>query len=1152
MPEETWEERSKYLHDKWWTAKELLPLDVGRFGIVKPQYNTEMVYDFEVQNNIYSISVFYRDEHKLVIYYYTNPNTHIDKEAVIKKAYQINGDTIKTYQNDLSGLINFYVEPLTPKIMRQLFERPNHYVIGFNSNYYDLPVASYILAYIYKHGGDLMPTPHEMREWNNLLIKTVDTVEGNLTYRKELWQRGYKPMNRMPLYQLSSIFDYAPRYIMQKRGFFQGLHGTVPYINQIYRRLQNTGLHLDMKLLNEKDKDDKASSGIYTSLKRIAAQLGFQIEEPDEVNLASNGNLTEEQCVNLLAYNASDVLVTTLIFKSKDISGDYQDVLSNREGLINRFDETNFKGHLNVDSTSAQAVELVIAPEEKDRLVDQDSIDFFYPIHGKKYEHVQKIISSYYDHKKVHYMPIQARKDLFKNWLEETGQNVPHDRIDFLKLFDDPNENSVRWKFEQWFKKRWDNSEQSKDEQGNYIADRDYLDYWLTIELQKEDGFGPVQDEKGNWHQLYRVKYGELEQDVLEHNRIKFKGLFPPEVYDLYSFYRGTYSIYEGKTLVKAARSVALERYVNHYTKIYGYKPLSSTDKEKGLKPKPQPPKNVMYNYRKDNSVKGVYIHVQVPNLPMSLSYSAGGVHGAVIKMKPYLRDKHAAEKFNNVLNKLKETYPDPADFMIDATSDNLKPSVKDLFNLDDNKFKSDLHLFARQKNKKWIYQSEQKMPDPNDKYMIPIDMRNAIHVDVDSLYPSAMINLHLFSRWVTDYHNPDEFSKTNMRGHWYDVYAKLRAERVHLKKTALSVPKEKWTDVQRHQWKIQLLDKLILNSASGIADGAWDTRVRANNRAASMRLMCQLALTYLIYSVAPKGFYSTSTNTDGVYLTSIHEGATEKDIDAEIEHWKERHHLGATPEIMWHFVSKDANNRFEQENAEVAGAPAGGTIGNAFGADAKKKMSQPFIIDAGIVNYFKTHDNICTTYDIPMDDLIAYLKKQQDVILNAKEYDLKVRKAMLSFCWPMQPKKGQNFIFHNGSGIVDTYQRMQHVNRLIMVNHGYNLVSYTIKPVSKAKKKEDREITKWCRENGIIEKTDIKSRAVRNKVSSVDPNWQMIRVNLDLKYYFKSPIWKDLDLQAYAELTQNKILGSKASPIWVERKFDQPAYQEKLNRLIK
>lgn len=1174
----TFAERTAYLQNEAWKSKPRLPFEGNTNNLTHLEgEDSEIIYDFESQSNIYSVAALYKDEGRLVIYYMVNEEDQdlVDEKAIIKKAHEINDLTIQAYPKILGNDIKLEIQKITPSMFRQIFENPKKYVIGFNSNHYDLPLASYILAYLYQNYPN-MPRPEGVRLMSNLLINPIKVMNqeaygmGIKTFLRSKGVNIYK--NSIPLYQIASIFDHKPYHY--DSNIKNTLFNTAPKIYEVFKRLNNTGLHLDMRLLNEKDKDGKNSVGSrYTSLKRIAAQLGFQIEEPESVDLSSEKPLDKDAITNLLAYNASDVLVTTLTFYDKT----YQDPLSTRENLINRFDKDRFKGQLNINSTSAKSVENVIAPTQNDKLVDQDTINFFYPIHGKKYDKLQKEIDKDYVNQYVPYVPLKDKKDKFQAWMMQTfpslftqetqdNQKAQQEFFNVKKQTNDAqlinqaliktnNEiNNVQARFQRKINTYWGQIQTKKkyydqfnqwyfDNFTNGHPDRDYLDEKWTKKLQTMKDYAPcdgfAHDGTPIKIQRFRVKYGEIQEDLLEHARLNFPK-FPKEVYNMYSYYRNAKS-----------REEATQAFVEHYIPKYGYEPLTSNDKKENKKPKPIAPPHIWYKFRKDNSVSGINAIVTVKDRPMCLSFSAGGVHGEVINDKMYQRDRKIINKFNDTLAKIKEMYPDATDFYTDALNYDMKLYFLKL-NKDKKQLIKDLTLFITKKSTgKYVYKKPKKRCNPKD-YVIPIDMHHAIHIDVDSLYPSMMINLHLFSKWTAEYNDPKDFNETNKTGHWSDIYAKLRAERVKLKKAAASVPKEDWRPKQYHQWAIQLINKLLLNSASGIADGKWDTKVRVNNKAASMRFMGQFALTYLVYSVEPKGFYSTSTNTDGVYLTNDDKTKTEKDIAKEIEHWKVRHHLGATPEIMEHFISKDANNRFEQENLEEPGAPAGGTIGNAFGASAKAKMSQPFVIDAGIVAYFKTHKNICKTKpeDIDINSILDYLKRQQEIIINAKEYNDTVRKAMLSFCWPIQPQKSQHFVLKTQNSILSSYLPMQHVNRLILVKKGYKLQGFELKKRGKEASKNDA-LTNWCINNGLIDENDLTINAYNIKISNFNPNWNVLRVNLDLKAYFKSPIWANLDLEAYAKFTKSRITGTPKHEIWIEPEFDELGIAQKVKNLI-
>lgn len=1154
----TFAERIKYLSNDDWKQKKLLPLS-DRYLLKQQIPDTEIIYDFEAQENIYSISALYVQLHKLIIWYHTNSPGIVDEEKVLQKAYEINALTIAKYEKQLQGKVEIEVRALTFSNLQLIFEHPKRYVVGFNSSHYDLPLASYILAYGYNHDGQL-PLPAKVRTFSNLLIHPQQTINNNYdVFGRALKPLGIKLSQQMSLWQLAKFYDNVP-YHQRQTCVFQG---EAPMLNEVYRRLMNTGLHLDMRKLNE-SKD--------TSLKRIAAQFGYQIEEPESVDLSSNDDLKPEQMVNLLAYNASDVLVTMLIYQDSS----YQDPEMTREDLLATFDADLFHGRLTINSTSAQFVELIIAPDKP--LEDQTEIDLFYPVHGKKYQPYQDKISQDYD---KHFVPEDFRQhDHFVFWLESNHPDLfrkiaaeyrerisilqsgypqynVHNSPDYVQyqagLRDTnsqmkPKLNALVDQIEHNYQIvnqycKFLANDQAKSNmplpaqlgQWPVAPDRDSLDLKWTLALQHLDQFKPVLGPDNKMHQYSRVKYGEIQVDLLELMRLSFKK-FPKEVYELYSYFRNAQSIYEydhgkikrdyqgRKVILKTARQVGLEKFVNHYLLLLG----------KGKDGKAIPPRNVFYEYHKDKSVASVKVIVQVPGQPMVLSYSVGGVHGEVMNDKAFLRDQTITDRYNANLKAIQEQYPDPMDFYQDAIENHqLKGNLAEHLNVD--KFnKTNIKLFITKTSKTAKYKAFKKQTNPKD-YVIPIDMHNAVHVDVDSLYPSLMINLHMFSTWQADYNDPDKFIDTNKTGHWYDIYAKLRLQRIQKKKFALATPKEKWTYVQEHAWSIQLKNKLVLNSASGIADGGRPTNVRMNNKAASMRIMGQLALTYLVFRVEPKGVYSTSTNTDGVYLTSKDPNFTEKEIDQEISEWKTTFNLGATPEIMSHFVSKDSNNRFEQGSPEERGDAAGGTVGNFTGPSSTKKMALPYIVDAGIINYFKTHDNVCKTYDIPMDDLIAFLKEKQNIILNATEYTPEVREAMLSFCWPIQPVKQQNFCLANKENEPTEFLRMQHINRLLLTKHGYYIKGFSlVTPVKSTI--IDQNLTNWCLKQGMLDNSTKVAKAI--KVKNYEPDWHVVRVNLDLSAYYQNPVWADLDLDNYASLTRDKILGSDSTIIWVEPKF--------------
>ena len=70
MAETDFKERVAYLQDEFWKSKKLLPFEGNNRFHPLGMPDTEVIYDFEIQNNIYSITAFFEQEHKLVIYYH--------------------------------------------------------------------------------------------------------------------------------------------------------------------------------------------------------------------------------------------------------------------------------------------------------------------------------------------------------------------------------------------------------------------------------------------------------------------------------------------------------------------------------------------------------------------------------------------------------------------------------------------------------------------------------------------------------------------------------------------------------------------------------------------------------------------------------------------------------------------------------------------------------------------------------------------------------------------------------------------------------------------------------------------------------------------------------------------------------------------------
>lgn len=986
----------KFLNDNNYQNKPLLPMN----GLpILPNVPGKVFYDYEAQNNIYSLTAYSEDSNTILVLWHTDQEINQDK--LLDQIHYVNDLTLKTYFSAKSKP-NIIVRPMTANDIRSIFERPDDFVIGFNSDHYDTYITAMLLQSIYDNVynqdiKDPLPSPTTVRKLSNWIIDPDKVV---------LQDHNLKDFKNQPMYKVMKNKDWNKCF---------GLIG-----NSIgwdtYPRLINSGLQLDMRLLNEKDKDT-------ASLKTLAGQLGYQVEEPTGIDLSSDADLTPDQMITLLAYNVSDVLVTKLIFEDKA----YKEKLKTRIQLLDRFDESNFHGYLGVNTTSAKFVEKVIAPDEK--LQDDDQISFFYPVHGETVVDGQS------------YSIDDRQKEINQKYVNKTL--TP--------------------------------------------AQRDQLDKQMTNWLRNQPGFGDTVNADGETIPRFRVKNGEIQEDLLELMRLRFDK-FPKEVYDYYKLYRNAPS----------RENVVANYYAEHGESLPKYWHYMRTNKK--------------------TAPKGISVVLKVEGQPMVLTFSVGGVHGEVIDAEAYEKAVRDEKRINGLLDKYDGADP--------KTVWDEDESAREVITKTTKHFKRRV-----------------KVPNPKD-YVVPVDLTDVIHVDVDSLYPSLMINLHMFAKWTDDYHG-ETFGQNGYQGHFKDVYAKLREERVAKKKFAESGGPNKslWTPEQKEAWDIQLINKLLLNSASGIADGKWDTNVRMNNKASSMRIMGQLILTYLVFSVEKKGYYSVSTNTDGVYLTKA-ENPDVSEITDEIEEWKRHFHLGATPEIMKRFVSKDSNNRFEQQDLKDYGNPSGGTIGNAGGADPTHKMTQPFIVDWAIVEYFKREYGICDVTETEPDrELIkSLIQSRLDKVLNGKDYD-SIKNDMLAFCWVVKPHKGTYLYLNTGNDFDYQHDYSHHglilldqVSRLVLTTTGAQLGAF--KKASKPEK-ADSNLTDLAVDNGLAEYTGSAASAQETKVTNFNPDWHETMVGKDLSYYFDHPLWKSIDVDAYTNFAITRIVGDrKKNTIWLKPKF--------------
>lgn len=362
-----------------------------------------------------------------------------------------------------------------------------------------------------------------------------------------------------------------------------------------------------------------------------------------------------------------------------------------------------------------------------------------------------------------------------------------------------------------------------------------------------------------------------------------------------------------------------------------------------------------------------------VRNSNSYITFSVGGCHGEYVDRENYLKHYHDVQNknkeikdFNENLALLQETYSNDeagATEYLMTKKDGTTPAKFE--HLEHKKYVTGSYKNGAKWKKAKKEKSDFKLRKEMKKFAKTIYAENIGHGDVDSLYPTLMTNLGMFSKILPD-------------GTIHDPYAELLHERLALKAELEAVPKSEWTEREKLKDRIQKLNKLLLNAASGVADASFDNNIRVNNKTVRMRICGQLILSCLVYKLTDAGSTAISTNTDGVYFTSLPEDITKEIFDT----WCEYFNINATPETIDLFITKDSNNRLEIDNGNVLSA-AGTTISLYNGPSLSNFMSLPIIKDNSLVDYLKNIKEPLAKFDE------SYIRQRLQNIINwGKEND--------------------------------------------------------------------------------------------------------------------------------------------------------------------
>lgn len=234
--------------------------------------------------------------------------------------------------------------------------------------------------------------------------------------------------------------------------------------------------------------------------------------------------------------------------------------------------------------------------------------------------------------------------------------------------------------------------------------------------------------------------------------------------------------------------------------------------------------------------------------------------------------------------------------------------------------------------------------------------------------------------------------------GAFYDGNGRDRYEEVYNLRISIKGKLKKYDRNSKIWFETNIVQegyKLILNSASGILDGSFDTNLRANNKSLSMRIIGQLFTWRIAQALAIEGATVPSSNTDGIYVSNIDIKKNTEIVNRELE----KLYVKIDPEPLY-LVSKDTNNRMESENNKIISAK-GGSLSAWEGPLIEKRLDHPAFVDK-VLTYYLQNDNILNgpvNRKLIQDSISKYLN------------DASKRDVVFMSSWLMRSTSGSIFI---------------------------------------------------------------------------------------------------------------------------------------------
>lgn len=322
------------------------------------------------------------------------------------------------------------------------------------------------------------------------------------------------------------------------------------------------------------------------------------------------------------------------------------------------------------------------------------------------------------------------------------------------------------------------------------------------------------------------------------------------------------------------------------------------------------------------------------------------------------------------------------------------------------------LSQFSESEVKEWI----RSMTGATIDEAPTIDVQNIVHADWSSFYPVMTSKMQL-------YVGPDGI----------DRIIEMFNRRMEIKRIIMENPdRSKWTKEISDLNEEQMGIKFVMNNATGAGNQHNPyALLPVDNKTLSMRLVGNMLIWCLAQRITEAGGYIISTNTDGIYFANV----SLEDADRIIREYVDVYGMEVEPEPLERFINRDVSNRIEFVN------------GHRNIVSGRLRWGHELVYDDGAIGRSAVY---------PLASCHAALEYMNDPEWLRKPYDPTVIRDLLKKVVEddeigLQPW----YHVHKAKSIYLTLdgERLQKVNRIVMVKDGKKLGTLQSKSPTKAER---------------------------------------------------------------------------------------------------